>query len=286
MIGIEVALRAVTFAAMFLMFGASLALVYAPAGLRREAPLLMYRSAAAAAFTASALWLLVRAGAISGQSVPGVLEDGAMSVVVRETVFGRASAARLALIAFACIVPKGPRADWLHATLAGAATASIAWNGHAVATPGYLHLGADVVHLLAAGAWVGGLIPLAWMLSRAQAADAVVLTRRFSRLGFACVLALLVTGDVNAWFLVGSFGALLHTPYGNLLLLKVALFASMLVLAGVNHFRFTPRLPNPSAVRSIVTNAGIEALLGLGAIAIVAALGVMVPAAHAAMRMH
>jgi putative copper resistance protein D len=286
MTGIEIALRAVSFAALMLMFGASLALVYAPPGLRRDGPLRMHRGAAAAAFAASALWLLVRAGAVSGESILGVVEGDTLSLVVRDTVFGRAGAARLVLIVLACLVPSGPRPDSLRAALAGAAIASIAWSGHAIGTPGYLHLGADAVHLLAAGAWVGGLIPLGWLLARATAIDAVILTRRFSRLGLACVLALMVTGEINAWFLVGQPAALVDTPYGRLLSIKLVLFATMLVLAAVNHFRFTPRLPDPRAVRSIVTNAGIEVLLGLGVIAIVAALGVMVPAAHPAMHMH
>ena len=49
--------------------------------------------------------------------------------------------------------------------------ASLAWAGHGGATPGRpgdLHLAADMLHLLAAGAWLGTLIPLALLLAETR----------------------------------------------------------------------------------------------------------------------
>ena len=56
------------------------------------------------------------------------------------------------------------------------------------------------------------------------------------------VAALIVSGSVNAWILVGSFRALLVTDYGLLLLLKIAAFATMIAFAAMNRFWVTPRL--------------------------------------------
>jgi len=48
--------------------------------------------------------------------------------------------------------------------LCGAFMASLAWAGHGAAnasTAGEIQVVADVVHLVAAGAWIGGLMPFA-----------------------------------------------------------------------------------------------------------------------------
>jgi putative copper resistance protein D len=55
----------------------------------------------------------------------------------------------------------------------------------------------------------------------------------FSRVGVASV-ALICSGIVNAWIRVGSFRALLVTDYGQLLLLKLAVFAAMVAFATIN----------------------------------------------------
>jgi putative copper resistance protein D len=101
------------------------------------------------------------------------------------------------------------------------------------------------------------------------------------------VSALLATGIVNGSVLVGSFHALLVTRYGQLLMLKIALFAVMLTFAAVNRFWLTPRLadvPNSKreldAVRQLIRNCNIEIALGLAIFAIVGALGTMHPAIH------
>ena len=49
--------------------------------------------------------------------------------------------------------------------------ASLAWAGHGAATPGAagdLHLAADVLHLLAAGLWLGTLPPLVLLLAEVR----------------------------------------------------------------------------------------------------------------------
>ena len=112
-------------------------------------------------------------------------------------------------------------------------------------------------------------------------------TRRFSTLGIVSVATLLATGIVNAWILVGSFHALLVTEYGQLLMLKLGVFAVMLVFAAVNRFWLTPRLavaagegPQLDALRQLTRNSTIEIALGLAIFAIVGMLGTLHPAIH------
>ena len=79
------------------------------------------------------------------------------------------------------------------------------------------------MHLIAASAWLGGLLPLALLLTAARRegislALAREATLRFSTLGLISVGVLIATGSVNGWILTGSVPALVGTDYGRLLL--------------------------------------------------------------------
>lgn len=63
-------------------------------------------------------------------------------------------------------------------------------------------------------------------------AEAVV--DRFSQVAFGAVVAIVVTGTFQGWRQVGGYDALLDTAYGRLLLVKVAVFAGMLVAAALS----------------------------------------------------
>ena len=101
------------------------------------------------------------------------------------------------------------------------------------------------------------------------------------------VAALIVSGSVNAWILVGSLRALLVTDYGQLLLLKIGAFAIMIVFAAFNRFRLTPRLAlaekidaDPGALSALTRNTLIELALGLSIFVMVGVLGTLHPAIH------
>jgi copper resistance protein D len=106
----------------------------------------------------------------------------------------------------------------------------------------------DAAHLLAAGAWLGGLVPLGFILldyswgERQPIVDVERVLLRFSSMGYVAVATLIVSGLVNSWFLVGSVSSLLKTPYGQILLGKLTLFAAMLALAAANRFWLVPRM--------------------------------------------
>ncbi|MEU2389191.1 copper resistance protein CopC [Streptomyces sp. NPDC007369] len=104
---------------------------------------------------------------------------------------------------------------------------------------------ADILHLLAAAAWLGGLAALLVALHKVPGMerDAV---RRFSRLAFAAVLILAVTGVYQSWRQLGSWSALTGTAYGRLLLLKVGLVAALVGIAFLSR-RWTARLAEAPA---------------------------------------
>jgi putative copper resistance protein D len=189
---------------------------------------------------------------------------------------------------------------WAEAGLASGLLVAQAWTGHAVASEGVTliwQVTTAALHLLAAGLWLGGLPLLALLLTWTQRADhasaeriAAEATRRFSALGLGSVLLLVVTGVYNTWTLVGTIPALLGTPYGQLLLLKLALLLPLLGLAIVNLRYFKPRLVRVVAaqqrrqtretLRRLRRCVLCEVVLGAAILLIVGALGNTPPARH------
>ncbi|MFI0906517.1 copper resistance CopC/CopD family protein [Streptomyces sioyaensis] len=98
----------------------------------------------------------------------------------------------------------------------------------------------DVLHLLAAATWLGGLATLVASLYWGPPVerDAV---RRFSRIAFGSVLVLVATGVYQSWRQVGTWRALTDTTYGWLLLLKAGLVVVLVGIAWVSR-RWTGRL--------------------------------------------
>jgi putative copper resistance protein D len=232
-----------------------------------------------------ALALVVLSGATWLLAVASNLGGEAGRVLV-DTRFGNACLVRLGLAVLLAFSLGRP---WLSAMLAAGLLGSLAWSGHAGAAPGAvgkLHLVNDVLHLLAAGAWLGGLLPL-WLLLRRQAGlTALFAAERFSTLGTWAVGILLVTGILNACLLLGSPTDLVDTTYGQLVPFKIALFLAMVAIATVNRLRLTPRLPAEAATRGLMRNVLAETALGLAILAVVGVLGTLPPAgAHMVMHM-
>ena len=113
---------------------------------------------------------------------------------------------------------------------------------------GFLSL--DVLHVLAASVWVGGIACLLGALPAAtrqlQGPDRsrllLATLARFSPLALGAVVVIAVTGVVQAYIDVRSIEGLLHTTYGALILVKVALLVALIGLGWVNRERAIPAL--------------------------------------------
>ncbi len=252
----------------------------------------------AIAVASGAIWLLLQAAAMSGLSFGQAMTADVLLKVVTETQFGLVSEIRfvLAIVLAGCLAnDRLPPARRLGLASALGLIAAIAWTGHAgsgIGKLGVLHPAADALHLVASAAWIGGLVSLVLFLAAARRHDGYAwpsvtreVTERFSTLGIVSVGTILATGLINVSILLGSVNALRTTEYGRLLTLKLALFAAMLLTAGVNRFWLTPRLALGSgrdrqALRRLTRNSMVEIALGLAIFAIVGALGTMHPAIH------
>jgi len=282
--------RAIHFAASILLFGQfAFVLLVArggatPPGFRRVVGWSL------AALLASALaWIALEAISMSGLPASEALSAATLGAVATQTQFGRVSLARmlacLALVALAAR-PRQSRSI-LGAALSAFVLAALAGMGHGGdgrGFAGWAHLAIDATHLLAAGAWLGSLVPLVFLL-RAKNDDirkAAQVTQRFSTLGVWSVAVILGSGIANTCFMLSHAGALFDSAYGELLLVKVALFAAIVAFAAVNRQRLSPRLRegDANARHALGRNAVVECVLGFAIVAIVGQLGITVPAAH------
>lgn len=204
-----------------------------------------------------------------------------------ETPMGLSSIARFALLALIAVAAvSSVRARSTIPLLAVMAVATLAWNGHAGASEGgigILHRASDIVHLIAASAWLGTLALLLLAIARLDTptAELIAALGRFAVTGTLIVGALILSGIVNLWAIVGfeALPALVATDYGRTLILKLLLFAAMLGFAAYNRWRLTPRLERSAneGVRSLRASVSLEAAAAVGVILTVALLGTQSP---------
>ncbi len=264
-------------------------------------------SSLAISIASGAAWLLLLATKITGSSLAQVISDGTAWTVLTRTQFGHDWEARfvLAVLLAVALFRFNRKAGWrltegfVAAALVMGFLGTLAWSGHGGATPGLrggIHVTADVLHLIAAGAWIGGLLPLRLLLSSAEQMPCTVgvsIVRnailRFSTLGVVAVSTLIITGLLNMWVLVGSVPALVETQYGRLMALKIAIFLGLLAVAAFNRLQLTPRLAEAAANGShasidalcrLKRNCLIETALGLAILIVVGALGTISPGIH------
>jgi putative copper resistance protein D len=245
----------------------------------------------------SGLSLLLAVTANMAGSAAAALDPNMISTVLFDTSFGRVWCWRL-LFAFvligACFAPLARQRMPVILVLSLLLLVSLGWVGHAVEGQGVarlVHQINQMVHLFAAGLWLGGLVPLTWLLGRARSTSdttwislAPAVLTRFSHVGYAAVALLAATGVINTLLLVSSVEALTGTPYGRLLSLKILLFSVMVVLALTNRFRLLPRLHcelQPSApIAALARSVLFEQALGFVVLAVVSVLGTWPPALH------
>jgi putative copper resistance protein D len=256
---VSVALRFGLYAVLTAVFGVPLFNLYAlrpeerPTTLSRAFPIVSI--SVLLGIVLSIASLIVMAKNMTGAADYRSLENHAFGMILQGTDFGTAWMMRMAALVV-CVL--GLLMIRFQATLAcltiaaggGIALASLAWAGHGAMDEGirgYLHFSADIVHLIAAGAWIGALISFL-MLSRAVKAgdDFEMLARTskgFAATGTVIVTALVLTGGINYYLIAGTDLQLLYeSPYGRFLLLKLGFFGIMLFLAALNRYKLAPRI--------------------------------------------
>jgi len=253
----NIVVRFALYATLMVLFGLPAFGLY---GLRGEAHATSSRwwIVAAAALGAGLSLCAFDLMAASMAGVPALPVDReAFASLLATAPIGTAWGVRMAALGIAAIaastVNRIPPRLAIVALASAVALSTLAWTGHGAmdeGANGWIHLGADIVHLIAASVWTGALLGLILLLARpSHRVDAAYLERShqalhgFATVGTITVGALIASGIVNAWFLVGpaNLASLGTTLYGQVLVGKLLLFTVMLCLAALNRFRLTPR---------------------------------------------
>jgi copper resistance protein D len=284
---INIVLRFALYVDVLLLFGLALFALYSADSALRFRPML--RGMALIAALLSVAGLLLMTSTMSGETAIAALWPH-LQMMLRETDVGFAWAIRIAALTVLLIRPGA----WLASISGGVALASLAWSGHGAMDEGALrfwHFFSDILHLLAAGAWLGAILAL--LLMARGRVDAprlrllIAAVKRFEWVGTAIVLTLTVTGVMNYLFIVGpKLNDVVLSTYGVLLTIKVLLFALMLLLAALNRFHLGPALKQAlrDADATLTVNAlrrsvRLELALALLIVALVAWLGTLSPEA-------
>ncbi|HEX8207103.1 MAG TPA: copper resistance protein CopC, partial [Solirubrobacteraceae bacterium] len=152
---------------------------------------------------------------------------------------------------------------------------SLPLAGHAdTQDPKAVLVPADVVHVVAAGTWLGGLVILLAAFWRRPEGSAPV-TAAFSRMALAAVVLIGGAGLLQGWFYLDGIGSLFDTTYGIALLAKIALLAAIVGVAAGSRRRVARLVAggSPGALR-----AAMRAEVAL-AVVVLAATAVLVRAA-------
>lgn len=284
---INIVLRFALYVDLLLVFGLALFALYSADALLRCRPLLRGMALIGALLSVAGLVLMTRA--MSGETALAALWPH-LQMMLLETDVGLAWAVRMIALIVVLISPGA----WLASVAGAIALASLAWSGHGAMDEGTLrfwHFLSDILHLLAAGAWLGAMLALVLMargpLDAARIRSLAFAVRRFEWIGAAIVLTLSISGVVNYLFIVGPrLDEVLLGTYGVLLAIKVLLFAGMLVLAALNRFHLGPALAQALrnghyviAANALRRSVVVELAIALLIVALVAWLGTLSPEA-------
>src|SRR3954470_4171996 len=162
-------------------------------------------------------------------------------------------------------------------------------SGHAAAQdPAAVLLPANALHVLAAGAWIGGVATLVVALPAAarpldapdRAALLAGVLARFSTLALAAVCGLVAGGVVQSGWELGWIRDLAATAFGRTLAIKGLLVLALVACGAVNRRRIIPALgraaatgaPDARTALSLRRTLRAEVLLGVAALAASGAL--------------
>lgn len=195
--------------------------------------------------------------------------DGDDLASVMSSQYGVALLVRLAVLAVGAILVRplikgtGTMTDQVLALLV-AVIAGLTWplSGHPAASPvPPVSVVADLLHLGGAAFWLGGLTMLAlFLLRQADERESAAILPVWSRWAGLAVSVVLLAGVVSALIEVGTPTALVNTPYGRWVLVKIGLVA-LLVGAAAQARRLVQRGETGKLRKVVIVELSIAALV-------------------------
>ena len=292
---IVTALRGVHVAALVSLFGTLVFLTLTARAAMAEAPdaaprlrrrlLRLAAGSAVCALVVGAVWIVVETVAIAGtDDAASTLQ--ALPVVAWQTQFGQWLLLRGVLLLAVLPLLRPRRGTTIAAVLAAIALVVQPMLGHAGAIGGGVGealITSEVMHLLAAGAWLGALLPLFITIGTLPHNAAATACRSFTPIGLSAVVVLAGTAIVQVTELMGGMPGLFGTGYGRVALIKLGLFVVLLSLAALNRLALTSRLAGPApdaARRHMRASIATEAVLGTAVVITAGFLATHEPGTH------
>jgi putative copper export protein len=253
-----------------LIFGTTAFALFAAPGdvvagdVSRRSLVVLWRVFALIVLVISPLRLLSVAAGMADSTLREVLPS--MPQIMRETFAGRVWAWRLAtalLLALVAWMPASGRlATALMFVISTALLGFQSVTSHAV-DKGVFAISIHFVHQAAAGMWIGALVSLLMGASGHAGADWLrSATSRVSAIAGWSVAALIVTGLIRAWEVLGlQLDLLVNSIYGRTLLWKVGTAATVILIGGYNRYRLVGSVGESSARAALIRNVAVECVL-------------------------
>jgi copper transport protein len=118
----------------------------------------------------------------------------------------------------------------------------------------------QVIHVVAVGLWLGGLLGLVVNLRGEPGEATARMSTRFSRLATVGIATVALTGLLRAIDEVGTLNNLVSTDFGRLVIAKTTLLGVLAGLGAINHFRNVPAAGR--SIRGLRRIGSTELLVG------------------------
>jgi len=195
---------------------------------------------------------------LGGDTIAALLASGPGKVELGRTVLALLAAWALLLV----------RRERLALVIAAVAILAGSAVGHSAAIHPEWGIPGRALHLIAVAAWLGGLL---WLvtLDHADPRTAIDEAHRTSSIALTAVLVVIFSGVVQTRLFLPVWGDLVRSPYGLIVLAKVAGVGVLILFGAYHRFRVLPRLTEvavaegfPVSLRREIAVMSLLVLLG------------------------
>lgn len=242
----------------------------------------LMRWLAGSALITAITWLMLTAASMAGSWAESI-DPQTLLLVLSHTSFGKFWAWHMALnlVLLVLLLKPGNPSATPRLLLAALLLATLAPVGHVAMFDGVyggLLIVNQFMHLLAVGAWLGGLCLLLMLLlvqGRRSEIDMRAVLLRFGGFGYFMVALIIGTGLINVRVMSGApWPAPAFSGFGLVLAVKVTMVLCMLALALFNRLMLSRSSSRLDIVRVSIV---VECLFGMAALAAVSLLGTLPP---------
>jgi copper resistance protein D len=191
------------------------------------------------------------------------MQDMSLLQFVLQSTEGHAAALRILGLALVVCLGAGHPIGVIAALLGSLLVAvSFVVTGHSTEL-GLIARLLVAVHLLGVSFWIGAFYPLRSVTRASDLRRIAKIMKRFGDIAMFAVGALVLSGALLLWIVLGTPLALLESDYGRLLAIKLFMVIALLSLAAANKLILTPALLADNESASARLRISIDAELAV-----------------------